>query len=463
MCVIEPQLSAAQVLSAFHRDVPYLFLGAAFVAVGLLAAAFSGLRRKRDVLLLHLALFAIVYGIRLWIQSQVVGMALPPSWFYARLRQGINFIVPIPAILFFNAAGFLNRWGKIAGYALLGVSCVLAALTFLRGPSDLYDLINSVAVITAMLALVVQTAPSAASGGDFAVVRRGLLVFAAFVLWDNARGALQIRASILEPYGFAAFLSTLGYVAARRTLQTEQQLTEIQSELEVAQRIQMSILPAEFPSSPHFQVSARYLPMTSVAGDFYDYVVAGPKQAGLLIADVSGHGVPAALIASMVKLAAASQKEHADDPSVFLSRLNTVLLGNTQNQFITAAYVHLDSIARELRYSAAGHPPMLLLRGGEVSRLQENGLMLAAFDFASYSNVTRALEKGDRLLLYTDGLVEARNKSGDFFGDEALGEVFRETQGRTASEAADMIMGKIRTWARIQEDDLTLLVCDYAG
>lgn len=463
MCLIEPQLTAAQVLSAFHRDAPYLFLGAAFVAVGLLSAAFSGLRRKHDVLLLYLALFAVLYGIRLWIQSQVLGMSLPPSWFYPRLRQGINFIVPIPAILFFNTAGFLSRWGKMAGYALLGVSCLLGAATFLLGPANLYDLVNSIAVILAMLALVVQTAPSAASSGDFALVRRGLLVFAAFVLWDNARGALQISAAILEPYGFAVFLATLGYVAARRTLQREQQLAEIQGELEVAQRIQLSILPAEFPSSPHFQVSARYLPMTSVAGDFYDYVIAGPKQAGLLIADVSGHGVPAALIASMVKLAAAAQKEHADDPSVFLSRLNTVLLGNTQNQFVTAAYVHLDANARELRYSAAGHPPMLLLRGGEVSRLQENGLMLAAFDFSSYSSITRALEKGDRLLLYTDGLVEARNPSGDFFGDEALGAIFRDTRGMTVSEAADMIMGKIRAWARIQEDDLTLLVCDYTG
>jgi sigma-B regulation protein RsbU (phosphoserine phosphatase) len=203
--------------------------------------------------------------------------------------------------------------------------------------------------------------------------------------------------------------------------------------------------------------------MTSVAGDFYDYVVAGPKQAGLLIADVSGHGVPAALIASMVKLAAASQKEHANDPSIFLTRLNSVLLGNTQNQFVTAAYVHLDSNARELRYAAAGHPPMLLLRRGKIMEVAENGLMLALFDFASYSNMTQELECGDRVLLYTDGLVEAANANGDFFGREALCEVFRKTQGTGVSDAADMILSKVKAWAKVQEDDLTLLVCDYVG
>src|SRR5215468_893946 len=115
--------------------------------------------------------------------------------------------------------------------------------------------------------------------------------------------------------------------------------------------------------------------MTSVAGDFYDYVIADDHQVGLLIADVSGHGVPAALIASMVKLAAASQRAVAADPSRFLAGMNATLLGNTQEQFVTAAYVHLDSATNELRYSAAGHPPMLLLRNGRVAKIEENGLL----------------------------------------------------------------------------------------
>src|SRR5262249_11919175 len=148
----------------------------------------------------------------------------------------------------------------------------------------------------------------------------------------------------------------------------------------------------EFPNSPHFRVAARYVPMTSVAGDFYDFVVADEHQAGLLIADVSGHGVPAALIASMVKLAAASQRAWAGEPARFLSGMNSALLGNTQNQYVTAAYVHLNAESRELRYSAAGHPAMLLLRNGAVTEIAENGLMLAAFEFAVYSNAVRRLE-----------------------------------------------------------------------
>ncbi len=457
------QLSAGDVLSSFHRDALYLFLGAAFVALGIVSAAFSGLQRKRDPLLLYLALYAALYGARMWSRTDLVTLSFQDPWIYPRLRFGLNYLVTIPAILFFNAAGLLSQIGKRAGNFLIVVSCILAAATFAVGPADWFDRLNSIIVIVAIITLVAQPAPRPSAAKDFIIVRRGLLILSFLVVCDNLRGIFRYALPDLEPFGFAIFLGCLGYVAARRAVSREQELTKIQEELDVARRIQSSILPAAFPDSPHFQVAARYLPMTSVAGDFYDFVVAHPQQAGLLIADVSGHGVPAALIASMVKLAAASQRAHAAQPSVFLSHMNSALMGNTQNQFVTAAYVHLDSCSSELRYSAAGHPPMLLLRNGDITKVEENGLMLAAFDFASYSTVTHPLERGDRILLYTDGVVEAANSAGEFFGIEGLCELFRQTHGSTASQAADMIVSKIKAWSRTQDDDLTVLVCDYAG
>jgi len=203
------------------------------------------------------------------------------------------------------------------------------------------------------------------------------------------------------------------------------------------------------------------VPMTSVAGDFYDFIVANDTQAGLLIADVSGHGVPAALIASMVKLAATSQRANAADPSALLAGMNSALHGNTQSQFVTAAYVHLDCISKSLQYSAAGHPPMLLLRNGEVSEVVENGLILAAFDFATYTNARHSLEPGDRLLLYTDGLIEAANVGGDFFGQESLSALFRSTSALVPSAAANQIISSVQQWSTSQDDDLTVLICDY--
>jgi sigma-B regulation protein RsbU (phosphoserine phosphatase) len=143
--------------------------------------------------------------------------------------------------------------------------------------------------------------------------------------------------------------------------------------------------------------------------------------------------------------------------------MNAALCGNTQNQFVTAAYVHLDSEAGVLRYSAAGHPPMLLLRNGQASGIEENGLMLAAFDFAAYTNAALPLHRGDRLLLYTDGIVEAANAAGDFFGTEALMKEMQKTAQLAPGEAADSIVASIRRWSAAQDDDWTVLVCDCAG
>jgi phosphoserine phosphatase RsbU/P len=205
------------------------------------------------------------------------------------------------------------------------------------------------------------------------------------------------------------------------------------------------------------------VPMTSVAGDLYDFLLADDQHAGLLIADVSGHGVPAALIASMVKMAATSQRAQASHPAALLTGMNAALCGNTQGQYVTAAYVYLDAQARQLHYSAAGHPAMLLLRDGAVTEIAENGMLLAAVPGANYESKLLPLESGDRLLLYTDGLVEARNAEGTLFGEQSLAAELKTSARMTPSETADHLIGAVQRWALSQDDDLTVLVCDFVG
>jgi sigma-B regulation protein RsbU (phosphoserine phosphatase) len=183
----------------------------------------------------------------------------------------------------------------------------------------------------------------------------------------------------------------------------------------------------------------------------------------LLIADVSGHGVPAALIASMVKLAATSQREHSAHPAKLLAGMNRTLFGNTQSQFVTAAYVYLDAQNGDMHYAAAGHPPMLLLRNGETISIEENGMVLALFSSAAYTSITKPLIKGDRLLLYTDGIIEAEDASEEQFGHERLCGLLRQSMNHSPDETADLILERVRQWSVSQDDDLTILVCDYEG
>src|SRR5499427_5011789 len=139
-----------------------------------------------------------------------------------------------------------------------------------------------------------------------------------------------------------------------------QQLLTIQKELETARLIQQSILPETVPQIVGLDIAARYVPMAAVAGDFYDFIVVDNKHVGILVADVSGHGMPAALIASMLKIALAAQAAHADDPARVLHGLNQALCGKFQHHYVTASYAFVDMKKRTLTYAGAGHPPLLM-------------------------------------------------------------------------------------------------------
>jgi phosphoserine phosphatase RsbU/P len=455
-------LTIGQVLQGLQDDGPYLFLGAAFTAVGAVGAGLAFVERKFNAMLFWLGLFSTLYGLRLCLQMPTFELMLPPWRYYGRLQASINYLVPIPAIFYFDTAGFLGRIARKILIPLTVFFFVLSTATLLLGWRITIDRMNSAVVIGGLGVLVFFLLRERSKDKNFVLIEMGLMAFVACALWDNF-GRLFSHSLRYEPLGFAFFLQTLAYVAVRRTLVRDEEFGAIQKELEIARRIQMENLPGEFPESANFEVAARCVPMTSVAGDFYDFVVAEDKRAGLLVADVSGHGVPAALIASMVKLAASSQRANAAEPAELLAAMNQALCGNTQNQFVTAAYVHLDADTASLRYAAAAHPPMLLLRAGKVISVEENGLMLAAFAEAAYTTAARSLERGDRLALYTDGIVEAANADGAEFGQERLGLLLVESRRRSPQAAVDHVIAKVQAWSKIQSDDLTVLICDFVG
>jgi phosphoserine phosphatase RsbU/P len=462
MIVPDPQFARSVFLRVFNQSQVFLLVGAAITTVGLLAGGFSLLRRRLDPLLLWFATFAGLYGVHMVVEYQPLWSLGVQAPALSRIGLAIGFLVPIPAFFFFEALNLLGKLGRILRNAVWPIAVSLALLTLALGYKKFIDEVNSFLVIAALLVLVVALLQVRHGDRDVAIIRWGVLFFCACALYNNIVRVFPHYYNI-EPFSFMVLLACLGIVAGRRTLAQEQELSNIQKELEIARSIQVSILPSDFPTSASFRVTARYLPMTSVAGDFYDFLLADDKRAGILIADVSGHGVPAALIASMVKLAATAQIANATSPANLLNGMNATLLGNTQKQFVTAAYVYLDAEKGELQYSAAAHPAMLILRNAEVIRVVENGLMLAAFSFATYTTVSHPLISGDRLLLYTDGILEAVNSRDEEFGEERLGALLQATADLTPKETADRIIATVQQWSVSQGDDLTVLVCDYTA
>jgi phosphoserine phosphatase RsbU/P len=250
--------------------------------------------------------------------------------------------------------------------------------------------------------------------------------------------------------------------------QLARQLLDINNELEMAREIQLSILPHEIPKIGGLEIAARYIPMSSVAGDFYDFIIVDEKHLGILIADVSGHGLPAALIASMLKGALAAQSQHAFDPARVLSGLNRSLCGRFKHHFVTAAYVFVDLEKNSMSYAGAGHPPLLFWRSstGTASEVLENGLLLGMFPHATYSLVEIALEPGDKVVLYTDGILETRSPSKQEFGGDLFKGFLESKHNLNAETFADSLLDELSSWSGYprgngQEDDITLLVIDF--
>ena len=250
--------------------------------------------------------------------------------------------------------------------------------------------------------------------------------------------------------------------------QLARQLSSINNELEMAREIQLSILPHETPKFSGLEIAARYLPMTSVAGDYYDFIIVDEKHLGILVADVTGHGLPAALIASMLKAALAAQLPHASDPAQVLAGLNESMCGKFRHHFATAAYAFVNMEKNSIRYAAAGHPPLLLWRmsTGRASEVCENGLPLGLFPEATYSVVEVPVEPGDKAILYTDGIPETRSPSEQEFGTDLLKGFLEANHDLKADMFVDLLLDELAGWSEQtngqgQHDDLTLLAIDF--
>lgn len=409
----------------------------------------------RDRLLLYLGLFAVVYASLLFLRNRLVYAAfgIPsqqiPWWFYC-----LNYVVPIPYALF--ARELLGPgWRKsISLWLWLQVAFALVAI-----PVTVFDhrlkqiyfvylfLVIGGTVVVLLHAIFHRKSPHAIAKG----LRWPLVVFCASVLVSQT----------VEPLGFLVLIAGLGVAAFRHVSTRESKLLQVEQELATAWRIQSSIIPRAAPELSGLRIAMRYQPMNSVAGDFYDFLQTSENSLTILVADVSGHGVPAALVASMLKVCFAAQRERASNPAGILASINAMLGSSLGDQYVTAACVALDLAANTLTYAGAGHPPALLLEKdkGKVTKLAENGLLLGPFPHATYANASAPFGPGDELLLYTDGILEATGPSGQDFGLENLERLMRDSSDLQPAEFIEQLFRKIATPE--QQDDLTAVAVQF--
>lgn len=199
----------------------------------------------------------------------------------------------------------------------------------------------------------------------------------------------------------------------RNLLHLKANETRLQRDLEMARRIQTSLLPAALPALPGARIAAFYQPMDAVGGDLYDFHVYEDGRFGVFIADICGHGVSAAMLASMVKLAFSLFAPECETPAALLQNLNTALVSGSAGSPVTAQYLIVAPDRRSATLASAGHPPPILSRNGETIQMLSSGPMLGVVDPIQARFFRTELQAGDRLYLYTDGLVPTKQDAPD--------------------------------------------------
>lgn len=379
----------------------------------------------------------------------------------------------IPAILAFFRSIYTGTEKVIMTYAYriqLGISAIyLVYIVY-----DLQAVIVSVPFRMAALVWIVTIATLE--------VRRSLrgnkdarIIMVGFVFYGlMATAAILMDMGLLPDlrlnthYSLFFFVCALGLVVIRRYgIMREENIRYalVSEELETARRLHQSLLPADPPQLEDLDIAVAYISQASLGGDYYDFIRIDSSQVGVLIADVSGHGLPAALGVSMAKIAFSEHTSLAHRPERFLEMARVSLVDKLQRQFLTAGALYVNSDSGLFRYASAGHPPLAFInQEKKVEWIRPRGHLIAPLPFRGYRMVERNLQPGDRLVLYTDGMSECRNSDGEFYIAQRMAEALEEAPAG-AKHCLDYLVDDMRLWCGSSsfEDDVAVVVIDYAS
>jgi serine phosphatase RsbU (regulator of sigma subunit) len=233
-------------------------------------------------------------------------------------------------------------------------------------------------------------------------------------------------------------------------------------ELEFARQVQARLFPQSLPQLKSLDYAGLCIPAREVGGDYYDFLSLGPQRLGLVLGDISGKGMPAALLMANLQANLRSQYATAwEEPTQFLESVNRLFYQNTiESAYATLFFAEYDDRVRRLRYANCGHYSALLLRtAGRLERLDSTGTVLGLFDEWKCDFEETQLQLGDTLVLYTDGVTESFDGRGEEFGEERLIATLRRNLSLPTHRLLASVVDEVRAFSpQEQHDDLTLIV-----
>lgn len=296
-----------------------------------------------------------------------------------------------------------------------------------------------------------------------------IIVMTAWATVDLAVESMRlgVRDFVQKPWENSGLLRKLkaqidyGRRVRDREAATQSRERQTKLELDEAREIQRGLMPRRMPHLHGFSIANAWQPACGVSGDYLAAFKLDESRAALCVADVAGKGFPAALLMSNMQAALKSLASESLSPSELCGKLNKLMCGNTPlRKFITCFYSELDIAARKLTFTNAGHnAPMLVRPNGECIRLEEGGRVIGAFCDSTFTQQEIQLYPDDKLLLFTDGVTEARNADGEEFGEQRLQECLRSYVGSNAAELRTLILNEVTAFCHSNfDDDATLMV-----
>jgi len=455
---------------------PEFLLGFLLLVIGVLTSLVFLLKRKSSELyLLYLAVFIVGYGARVVADNELLRMSVDvPKDFWEYINATATNILPVVFILFLQS--FIGwGWKRSVFWLLLvwiayGVTAITLGI-FTGTPHFVDGSINDILVILIIVVLgfnryLARGRPTP----EGRIIEIGLFVFILAVLYNNlVSDDFFPKGTTVEQIAFLFFVCCMIYAAIQRSTNTEREYHAILHDLETARQIQLAILPQSLPVSSSCTIFPTYIPMTQIGGDFYTFHQVDDKHLGILVADISGHGIPAALLASMIKVAFNSLVAHADRPALLLESVNQALTGQMDNEFITTAYLWFNFADMTIHHASAGHPAPILIRNGKADDKSfiAKGIPIGIYENTTYNNETIEISHGDRIIIYTDGLTEVSNPRGELYGKERLLAGLTDNRHLPVEKISDHILGKVSTWSgrsksESLDDDVTVIVIDVS-
>lgn len=446
---------ALMIFIANRKQWEYFYFGFFALSQVLYITNYTSLRDfliDAPLLWIYLWLFSSV-----WSTTMFIGFVKVIFNYSQKSVLGILFFINIVYAIF-ESILLLSTIGELC------ITGTIASSTLILHARYIFQYLLAADAIVILLIILQQLKQG---NKDAAILLAGLVVLSITVLHSVAV-AIGFFTKDFHSYihwGVCILLIALSIILIRQYTLMQEKIVLNKADMNIARDIQQSIISIHPPQQEKLTIASEYIPAKIVGGDFFDYVTISDHETGIIIADITGHGVSAALIASMCKIAFHASSDAFTNPQVLLEKINATLIDKTAGQLLSVLYVYINTLTNTLIASSAGHPRCIIMDriSENLIELYTKGRIIGAFERLNCTNTIHTLDSSHRIILYTDGIIEALNYSRVMYGENNFIKAIKQTIHLTPREACSYIKNDVLSWVGKDLsllDDITLIVID---